>query len=403
MWRPVIDNLGSAIFALTLALVVWMVAVYEENPPREDYFPALIPVEVMGLQPGMVIVNQSADRVRIRLRAPQPSWGNLREGSFEAAINVEDLGPGLSEVEVSVKSADPAVTILEVDPDKIAVRLGELGEETFEVKAAVLDNPPLGYEAYSPVVAPEEVAVSGPKSLIAQIEGIYADVLLRGAKTSVEYEVAPSARDAQGNEIGGLTFSPPLVLVEVQVEQRLGYKDVSVRAVTTGTVASGYWISNVSVSPSSVTVVGNPSAIAEIPGYLETAPVDVNGLSGTVTERVSLNLPEQVSVLNGQGVLVKIEVMAIMGGKTIQQEPTFQGLSKGLEAVASPGTVDVILSGPLPVLQKLQPEDVQVVLDLVNLKVGTYMIEPTAIVPSSLEVKSIVPDRVEVVIERSTR
>lgn len=403
MWRPVIDNLGSAIFALILALIVWMVAVYEENPPREDYFPSLIPVEVVGLQPGMVIVSQSADRARIRLRAPQPSWENLREESFEATIDVQDLDPGLSEVEVSIESAGPAVTILEVDPDKIAVRLGELGEETFEVQAAVLDSPPLGYEAYSPTVTPEAVTVSGPKSLIDQIDGIYVDVLLRGAKTSVEYEVAPTARDAQDDEIGGLTFTPSTVHVEVPIEQRLGYKDVSVRAVTTGTMASGYWISNVSVSPSSVTVVGNPSALAEIPGYLETAAVDVDGLSDTVTERVSLNLPEQVSVLNGQGILVKIEVMAIMGGKTIQQEPTFQGLSMNLEAVASPDTVDVILSGPLPVLQKLDPEDVQVVLDLVNLGIGTYMIEPTAIVPSSLEVKSIVPDRVEVEIGRSRR
>jgi YbbR domain-containing protein len=399
----VIDNLGSAIFALILAVVVWMVAVYEENPPREDYFPSLIPVEVVGLRPGRVIVSQSADRARIRLRAPQPSWENLREESFEATIEVQDLDPGLSEVEVIIKSADPAVTILEVDPDKIAVRLGELGEETFEVQAAVLDNPPLGYEADSPAVTPEAITVSGPKSLIDQIDGIYVDVLLRGAKTSVEFEVAPTARDAQDDEIQGLTFDPSTVQVEVPIEQRLGYKDVSVRAVTTGTMASGYWISNVSVSPSSVTVVGNPSALAEIPGYLETAPVDVNGLSDTVTERVSLNLPEQVSVLNGQGILVKIEVMAIMGGKTIQQEPTFQGLSINLEAVASPGTVDVILSGPLPVLQKLDSEDVQVVLDLVNLGIGTYMIEPTAIVPSSLEVKSIVPDRVEVEIERSRR
>jgi hypothetical protein len=63
--------------------------------------------------------------------------------------------------------------------------------------------------------------------------------------------------------------------------------------------------------------------------------------------------------------------------------------------------VDVILSGPLPALQELQPDDVQVILDLFGLGTGTHKVTPQVILPEGLglEVKSIVPDIVEVTIE----
>jgi len=63
--------------------------------------------------------------------------------------------------------------------------------------------------------------------------------------------------------------------------------------------------------------------------------------------------------------------------------------------------VDIILSGPLPALQELQPEDVQATVDLFGLGKGTHKLAPSVILPDGrgLEVKSIVPDIVEVTIE----
>ena len=51
-------------------------------------------------------------------------------------------------------------------------------------------------------------------------------------------------------------------------------------------------------------------------------------------------------------------------------------MAEGLEAILDPEEVRVFLFGPLPALESLSEEDVRVTLDLLNLEIGTYNLEP---------------------------
>jgi hypothetical protein len=95
-------------------------------------------------------------------------------------------------------------------------------------------------------------------------------------------------------------------------------------------------------------------------------------------------------------VTVTVNVTAIESSLTLQSELTIQGLPSGLKAIPSPKVVDVILSGPLPKLEALKPEDVQVTLNLFDLEQGTHKIVPTAIAPEGIKAESILPDTIEV-------
>ena len=59
-----------------------------------------------------------------------------------------------------------------------------------------------------------------------------------------------------------------------------------------------------------------------------------------------------------------------------------RGLAPGLVATPSPDTVDVLILGPLPVLDALTPEDVRVVLDLTDFGPGTYQLTPEVVLLS---------------------
>jgi YbbR domain-containing protein len=185
----------------------------------------------------------------------------------------------------------------------------------------------------------------------------------------------------------------------------VGYRDVTVRATTLGNPAAGYWISNIHVEPILVTVYGQQSVIDELPGYLDTEHIEVNKATQDVIKRVALALPEGVLVLGAgagkDGILVQISIQPILGGQTIRRDLQLLNLRLGLRATASPTAVDIILSGPVPALQELRPEDVQVTLDLYGLGRGTQKVAPRESLPDGLglEVKSIVPDLVEVTIE----
>jgi YbbR domain-containing protein len=64
--------------------------------------------------------------------------------------------------------------------------------------------------------------------------------------------------------------------------------------------------------------------------------------------------------------------------------------------------VDVIVSGPLPLLDTLTRQDIRVTVDLSGLGIGTHQIVPRVeILISNVVVESILPNTIEVVISPS--
>lgn len=400
-WRRVINNLGSGILALSLATIVWIVAVNEENPISEDVFKEPIPIQVVNKADNLYLYGDVTEQVQVRIRAPRTSWSSLTAAKFEAKIDLTGLPPGRHDLPIQVTCADRAVRIVEINPATRLVRLESITDRWVPVQVNVLGSPALGYARRAHTLTPNEVRVSGPESMVTQVERAVADLYLRGdEKETIEREIHLSPRDANGDPVGWIKLEPPKVTVRVPIEQEHGFKEVAVRAVITGQVSSGYWVSNVSVEPATVTVIGSPTALKNIPGYIETTAVDVSGAEENISQRVPLALPNGVSVLSEQAVLVRINITAIQGGLTVQRELVIQGLAEGYQYRASPDTVDVILSGPLPKLETLRHGDVVVILNLYGLEAGTHKVKPTVLVPEGLVVESVLPATIEVLIAR---
>jgi len=402
--RRLLNDLGSIFLALGLAITVWIAAVNEENPMIEGIWPDLIPIEIVNQPAGTIIVGEIPNEVQVTIRTTQRSLDDLKLESFRAWVDLSEIGLGMSQVEVQVECSDKNVDIQDHDPGTVAVRLERLKQVKFQVDVEVLDAAPFGFEVKEDEISatPNEVLVSGPEQLVDQVAEVTADLYLRGANESVERKVILQARDAQGGVID-VSIEPNVALVEVPIVQSRGFRNLSVRVVWEGQPESGYRISNVSVDPTIVTAIGNPTTIENIPGYLETAPVKVDGASADVVERVSLVLPEGVSILGSQAVQVEIDVTPIESSLTVQRQVVVQGLALDLLAVPSPASVDVILSGPLPKLDALRPQDVQVIVDLFGLEPGSHQVVPTVIVQEGITVQSVVPEKIQVeIVEKPT-
>ncbi len=397
----VANRIGTIVLALVLALIVWAVAVNQEDPSIQDVFPEPIPIEIRNQPSNTVFFGEVEDHVQVTIRAPRTSWDNLRTNSFQAWIDLRDMEPDIHNVDVLVKCSDPAVMVVSEKPSKVALRLELVKEKVFDVRVTVADVAPLGYVYRTPSVSPKQVKVRGPGTAVDLVQSVSADIYLQGAKSDLERVVALIPRDGQGETVGWVELDPPRVTVKVPIEQRIGYKDASVRVILKGQVAPGYRITNVSVDPSIVTVLGNPASLNDIGGYLETSPVEVSGAQSDVVERVTLQMPENVSLLGTQSVLVTVNVMPLEGGLNLQDLPlTWQGLAPDLNVKVSPQAVDVILSGPLPRLEPLTRNEVQVIVDVYGLDPGVHKIAPSVVVPEGIKVESVLPDIVEVEITR---
>jgi hypothetical protein len=74
-------------------------------------------------------------------------------------------------------------------------------------------------------------------------------------------------------------------------------------------------------------------------------------------------------------------------------------LQDGLTAIISPQFVDVFLSGPLNLLEQLDPTTLLVVIDLTDRGPGTYQLAPEVILENGdVQVDAILPNTIEVTI-----
>ena len=90
--------------------------------------------------------------------------------------------------------------------------------------------------------------------------------------------------------------------------------------------------------------------------------------------------------------LVQVGIAALESSTTITIPVEVVGMPARLEAQVSPDTVDVILSGPLPILDTLQDGDVRLFVDVTDLAEGIYTLAPSAdILPEKVKVESILP------------
>ena len=408
--RYILKNLSTILIALVLAFLVWVVAVREQDPPREEDFDQTILIEVTPPAENLVNTIASPKSVQLRLLAPESSWKDLSPAKFKAFVDMSGLPAGLADVPVKVNISDDQVRIVDQIPSGVSVNLEPVNVISLPVQIQVQDTPSLGYTAQSPQVEPPVVIVSGPGSLVEQAKTAIGEAFIRNSKTTVQTASDILIKDQDGKLIRGLTVEPAIVDVAIPVEQRFGYRDVSVRASVDGRVAPGYRISNIEVTPPTVTIVGNPNILSDIGGLVETAAINLDQATEDIVRTVPLNLPNGVTTVaseeerNGvEGVQVTVKVTPIEDAVTLKRPIQQQGIESGLWWKASPDAVDVFLSGPLPQLQSLRASDVEVIVDLFGLEPGVHILQPAVFKPDDVHLDAILPDTVEVTVGKTVQ
>lgn len=398
--RWLVSNLSTMVLSLVLAVVVWISAVTAANPNIEQT--RSVPLDLNGLDPDMMVVGNVATQVRVTLEAPSSVMDSMSasEKAVQAWVDISGLEPGTHDLEVQVQ-INPAyrpVRRSSVIPDIISITLEPILTRTYPVNLELTGEPAVGYQKGRLSSEPSSITISGAASLVTQIEEVNASMDISGATETIERDVALVAVDQNGKPVSGVTITPLDVSVTQPIFLQGGYRNVIVRVVTTGQPANGYKLTNITVSPLNMVVFSSdPQLVNDLPGYVETEPVDLTDAVDDIDTYVVMNLPEGVTMVGDQFVLVQVSIAAIEGSLTMSLPVIPIGLLPIHTVLISPESVDVILSGPVPLLDTLTPDDIRVVVDVSELDLGTYQLEPIVdVIPDRIVVEAVVPSTVAV-------
>ena len=398
-------NLRTFLWALAMGLAVWVAAVSSSDPDEVRPYPDPIPIEVIGQDTGLIITSEIPKQINLSLRAPGSVWEKLLTESNEirAILDLSGLSNGVHTLEIQIQIPIGPVRIISTTPQTVSVTLETLATRSFPVELNILGEPAIGYQAGQLTISPKDIVVSGPQSQVDRIKQVQASVSIAGTRESIDQPVALQPLDENGQVVSNVGLNPSEVSASLPVSQQGGYRDLAVKVVVNGQVASGYRLANISVFPPVVTIYsGDPALVNSLPGVLETQPLDLENANDEISTRLSINLPDGVSLVGEQTVLVRVNVTPIQSSLTLSNKTIeIVGLPGSWFAQVAPDNLDVILSGPLPLLDTLTPQEVRVIIDVTGLDPGTHQLIPNVeILVSDILVESILPSTVEVVISR---
>lgn len=398
-WTRVFDHVGTILLSILMGLIVWLIAINQENPLIVREFPDRITIRLRGLPDTLQpTTDLSKESVRVTLRAPNSAWLELQPVDINAYVDLSGLEPGVHDVPVQVEVTNPSVVVTEVQREQLRIQLDQVITKTVPVRVEVVDAAAFGYDSLTPIVNPSQVTVRGPSSQVEQIESAETQVNLRSARSQVERIQGVTLTDTARQPVDRVEVEPRLVTIVVPVERWPFRKEVAVRVDLVGQPAPGYVLSTVNLDPATVVLRGQKEVLDEVPGFVETSPFSVDGAKADLQRTLDLLLPEGVTAFEGDKVSVRAGISPVEGARTIKLKPVLRNIGAGLQATFALDTVDVIVAGPLVLLDALGPDDMFVILDLADLLPGTHTITPTVVRPPGIAEQGVIPAKIEVVI-----
>ncbi len=188
----------------------------------------------------------------------------------------------------------------------------------------------------------------------------------------------------------------PVPEMEVRLD-RIAEKEVPVRPDFSGDPAEGLVLGDsLAVEPSRVTISG-PARLIEQTEQVYTQAIRLDGLTGPALVNAPLALPDScLTRISPETVAVRL-TFERSGERVLKNVPISMANRPGSYLVSfSPGTADLVVSGPNQLVGGLDQTQVRITLDLKGLTPGRHQLQAAVELPDRIQLVAASPREFEV-------
>jgi len=364
-----------------------------------------VPLTITGLEPNLAIAN---DLSTIRVSAQM----KLASGRRIKAVNSIDANLDFSEVatvgkyqlQPNITTSLAEIKIISFYPELFNIEVVSRSSRAVSLNPQTTGFVASGYSIKNITLSPDSVVVSGPEAFINTVTTAIVPIKLTGQTTSFVTTGEPAIINTAGQKLINLSFSPEQVTVSVEISPGSSFKTVGLKPIFSGTLPTGYWLSTLEFRPQALTIKGDGAKLSAIES-LATTPINLSEHYSDFRDKVSVDLPEGVELLELNLIEVTVGIGTAVNTRELVLLPKYANVTAGFAVtLVAPATATVVISGPPEKLAKLSRANVALELDLRGTLSGLNRVDITKEmfkIPEGVTVVNFTPKTLEVTLTKS--
>ena len=282
------ENLPARIICLLVACGLWVYVMTDQNPIMERN------VEVRLQQinlPNHMMAFNVPDKVVVKVRGTRTKVSDNLENKIVATLNMKTATEGQQTIPVKVSFANGDV--VQVIPSEVSVYVDTVSEKKVPVVTrivgAISNDMTIGHST----ITPPQVTLRGATHRIDKVNKVVAPIDVTDHQGDFQTESELVAVSEDGYDIPNMKIIPERVMVQATMVSQMLSVDIPVKLVMSGELPKGIIVTKSEVLPDKVRITAPPSMLKELKA-INTKPVDVSKLEGSMVVAAELDLPEKV-------------------------------------------------------------------------------------------------------------
>ena len=367
----------NLLISFLLACALWFYVVGQMNPlTRKTYrdIPIMLTNEQSLNDSGMAVLGSSDDSLRVTLSGKRDVISKMSKADIVATVDLTNAAEGKNRLQIDLKIPDN-VEIVNQSLNDIEVNVEERVTRTKDVHVVYQGKCPEGFEPATIKVDPENVKVSGARSLVEKVSYVTAEV--NAGDVSEELSSTTCAlipESAGGNLVRNISLSHTMCKVT-----SILYGTRKVKLVVPVKDKSDDGLVRTTSYPKAITVKGPADSLSGI-NEIKAKAIDVTEIKENTKIPVDPVLPEEVRVAAADkniSLIVKVtkakdKKLVASGDKelksfTFTEDDVELRNAEGMQAEAGQESLEVQITGTAEQLADIMSSDIVLYADLSSL------------------------------------
>ena len=307
MKKWITNNLGLKILALFVSVGLWIIAININDPVSENTYTVNVTLQNSGVlsSAGKYFeVKDNSDRIKVVVRGTRTALSQFNQTDIVATADMSKITEdNLVPIELSTTKQSDKIEGSRSESKYVKLALEDVRRLQMPIEVKVLNDPADGYILGATQTSQNVVILSGPESIINQVESAAVEIDVSGATTDVKISLPIHLYSEEDDIID--TSKVNMSVQEISTTASILQKAVvPLIAIPQGTPTQGYVLNGIIEGlPTEITIAGKSNIVSKIPYIDISESLDVNDIYQDTSYEININdyLPDGVSLVGTVG------------------------------------------------------------------------------------------------------